>query len=169
MDTKKLNQAIQTLKPQEQGLSTHKNISRRQELLLRLSDKPDSITKQENGANILDLPDEQIVEVNALELIEGTPLDEGSFLAAKIILEQNYGREYSDAKFRNLFDLMLGGNWTKERFERTLVWLRKHKPFPACTEADWFTHSIKVFNYGWLLERQVKDGWRKGDYDRYEL
>ena len=68
-----------------------------------------------------------------------------------------------------MFDMIRDEGWTEERFNRTLKWFLKNKPYPAWTIADWFQYDVKVYPYAWVL-RQVFNGanW-KTDIESYEL
>ena len=90
-------------------------------------------------------------------------------LKVKAILETNYGAEYSQEKINNLFTLILDEGWSKERFDRTLAWFRKNKPFPAWTEADWFSYKIPVHTYGWCLQQIAKGHSWEDEIESYEL
>jgi hypothetical protein len=57
-----------------------------------------------------------------------------------------------------LVDMIREDGWTEERFQRTLKWFLKNKPFPAWTVADWFSFSVKVYPYSWYLEQVSKNG-----------
>lgn len=115
------------------------------------------------------MTDEVVFSCNGLDLIDSPPLQAEHMLAARAILETNYGTEYSDEKMNNLFSLMLQEGWSVERFQRTLTWFRMNKSFPAWTEADWFSYSIPVHTYGWCL-KMVKEGhdWKR-EIESYKL
>jgi hypothetical protein len=97
--------------------------------------------------------------VNALTLIPSPPLTEQTLTRAIILLEANFGVEYSQEKILLLFRCMKEDNWTEERFMRTFGWFIRNKPFATWTVADWYTWSgIRVYPYEWMLEQVHKFG-----------
>ena len=107
--------------------------------------------------------------VNALELIESQPVSHTSFLKAVAQLEANFGTEYNREKTTLLFDMVREEQWSEERFNRTLKWFLKNKPFPAWTTSDWFSFSVKLFPYEWYL-KQCREGANvREQMDIYEL
>lgn len=96
--------------------------------------------------------------VNALDLIDGPPVSESTLVKSKIILEQNFGTEYSAEKWRMLAALIDEEGWTEERFQRTFKWFLKNKRFPAWTIADWFDYGVRIYPYTWYLEQVHKNG-----------
>jgi hypothetical protein len=107
--------------------------------------------------------------VNALDLIQSEPLEKTDFMKAHALLEANYGTEYKREKMLLLLEMILEEGWTKERFQRTLRWFIKNKPFPAWTIADWFAYKIPVYGYSWYLAQCAQGYDVRKDMDIYEL
>lgn len=107
--------------------------------------------------------------MNALALIPSPPVSEETFAKAKLLLEANYGTEYSPEKWLMLADMIDDDGWSEERFMITFKWFLKNKPFPAWTVSDWFSHSVKVYPYAWYLQQVTpyEDVLKK--MDRYKL
>jgi len=109
-------------------------------------------------------PSNSVIEngVNALALVDSEPLSAGEFARTKLLLQENYGASYSKERFSMLWELMVDEEWTQYRFDRTLKWFLKNKPYPAWTAADWFQYGVKLYPYEWTLDKN-------GDYEAYEL
>ena len=127
--------------------------------------------KHEATLSTLRQPSEHVVKngVNALELIVSPPVSEQTLVKAKLLLEANYGTQYSPEKWLMLVEMMDDDGWSEARFTRTLKWFLKNKPFPAWTVSDWFSYGVKVYPYAWYLEQvqPYEDVLKK--MDRYRL
>lgn len=107
--------------------------------------------------------------VNALDLYNSPEVSTQTFSKTALMLKQNYGTNYSDDKMGLLFDMIRDDGWSEERFNRTLRWFLKNKPFPAWTIADWFTYSVPVYPYEWYLKQCVPGRDVSKEMDIYEL
>ncbi len=94
--------------------------------------------------------------INALDLI-GEKVTALDFAKAKSMLQANYGVEYSNEKFKMLFEEIHEAGWTNERFTRTLRYILRNKKFATWTIADWFEYGVTLHPYSWYLE-QVQHG-----------
>lgn len=89
---------------------------------------------------------------------------------AKLVLEQNFGVEFSNEKWLLLAEMIDEEGWTEERFWRTFKWFLKNKKFPAWTIADWFEFGIKIYPYSWYLSQVNEFGGRVNEeIERYKL
>ena len=109
---------------------------------------------------LLKNPSEEVTRsgMNALELIDSPPVSVETFTKTRRILEESFGKDYSDAKMAVLFDMMREDGWSELRFARTLKWFLKTKHFKDWTIADWFQYGVKVYPYAWYLEQVSKNG-----------
>ena len=96
--------------------------------------------------------------INALDLIDSEPLNSIEFTKSCAMLQANYGTEYSQEKMSLLYSMMKDEGWSLERFNRTVKWFIKNKPFPAWTVADWFQYGVKLYPHEWYMQQQSEAG-----------
>jgi hypothetical protein len=109
------------------------------------------------------------VVVDGLDIVDSPLVDVADILNARVLLESNFGVEYSNEKFNNLFQILIDDGWSRYRFLRTLAWFRKKQKYPAWTEADWYSYSIPVHTYGWCLQMVNKGHDWKTEIESYKL
>ena len=97
-------------------------------------------------------------DVSGLNLIPSKEVDSDTFTKAILLLQQNYGTEYSKEKTGMLFDMIREEKWSEERFNLTLKWFLKNKKYPSWSISDWFDYDIKLYSYGWYLKQVREQG-----------
>ena len=97
-------------------------------------------------------------EVSGLNLIPSKEVEPDTFTKAILLLQQNYGTEYSKEKTGMLFDMIREEKWSEERFNRTLCWFLKNKKYPSWSISDWFDYDVKLYSYGWYLKQVREQG-----------
>ena len=123
------------------------------------------VPKNSAALRSLKQPSTLVIEngINALDLIDSPPATTASLQTAVAVMQANYGTEYAPEKIALLFDMIRDEGWSEARFNRTLKWFLKNKPFPSWTIADWFSFSVKVYPLEWTY------GKSRNEYEGYEL
>lgn len=81
-------------------------------------------------------------------------------------IRTNFGVEYEEAKFNLLWKVIVKSGWTEERLMDAVDWFLKNEAYPSWTISTWFKRDVKLYPYGWYLEKMNK-GYRDEDFDKY--